>query len=161
MINYVFFFIGIIIVTISFFMLKKDENFDETINLHMIESENEKLLNNMKAAKEIGEELNNIGENVMNNLNHKFEYMEDTIKLIDEKIEYLNLQVDLEYKNKDDKKVDYDEVKEDVKIYLDEKDREINEILTLYKEGYSVADIAKSKKKGIREIQLICDMKKR
>ena len=142
-------------------MLKKDENFDETINLQMIEDENEKLLNNIKSAKEIGEELNNRGENVINNLNHKFEYMEDTIKLIDEKIELLSSQVDLEYKNKDDKEVEHHEVKDDAKIHLDEKDREMNEILNLYKEGYSVADIAKSKKKGIREIQLICDMKKR
>ncbi|PAB61242.1 DUF6115 domain-containing protein [Anaeromicrobium sediminis] len=142
MLNYIILVIGVlfvIVATLSFLKDGREEEVSEDFSLGNMEYEIHK-----EKDKEI-----------IKKVDGKLEYIEECIELIDMKVDNLNS------KNKKEKGNELKVQEKNINQEVINKDRMNEEIVRLYKNGYSISQIAKQLNKGIGEVQLICNLKKR
>ncbi|WZL74873.1 hypothetical protein QBE52_09340 [Clostridiaceae bacterium 35-E11] len=168
MINYILFFIGITIIMISFILLKKTIHVESLNALRILENHNSKIKENIDTAQEIIKELNDLSERIIVDLDSKVKDAYHRIEDLDRKAKEQSI---LEHKN------DAEDIKnssENIDIGLEEKkknlqyantaiknDPSVEQVLQLFTQGYSSSQIAKHLNKGIGEVQLIHNLKKR
>lgn len=134
MLNYALLTIGIIFIIGGTLSLIKDYKAVNEQSLKDYEEEN----------KENKDRL------IIKKVDDKLGYLEECLELIDLKVD--KLKVKEENDKESIKKIEHEKTKHTSKK---------EDIISLYKEGYSPADIAKKLDKGIGEVQLICNLKKR
>ncbi|MCT4595611.1 MAG: helix-turn-helix domain-containing protein [Anaeromicrobium sp.] len=149
MLNYIILVIGVLFVivgTLSFFKDGREEEVSEDFSLENIEHE----INRDK------------DEEIIRKVDGKLEYIEECIELIDMKVDSLNIKGKNEKEKEvkvQKKNINYESTNIDHRIINQDNINE--EILKLYKDGYSISQIAKRLNRGIGEVQLICNLKKR
>lgn len=152
MIDYIFFLIGIITVIIALVLLNKNVNTEsDSEYLEGNSITDIELLRDVQLAENVIEELREISENTIEDMDIKVKEAYKMLRTMDKKIE--------EYKALLEKKdvIDQSEhIKED---HINNE--EVDKILRLRNQGLSPSQIAKQLDKGIGEIQLICNLKKR
>ncbi|QEK12246.1 hypothetical protein FQB35_07585 [Crassaminicella thermophila] len=162
MINYILFFIGIIIVLVAILLLKKNKASQSYIDLQIAKDKEAKLLDSIDLAEKVIEELKIISESTVDCLDRKTNDIYKVLQTVDRRIEeYLSIIRDIEEK-KQKNNVFYEVHKDEyLEIENNKNDENIKKIFCLLDKGYSPAQIAKKLDKGIGEIQLICNLKKR
>lgn len=186
MINYVLFFLGIMIVIISLIIFKKESFFSHiTLSMDINEKRQREVLNNIEIAEKILEEFNEASEKIITDLDKKIaEAKQLVVSKIGENIKDQNVSTNVNSNPNpnhdtyddvllnDTKSLEYDDIREEHSNLLlnsnstveensaDEEIDQVKGIVRLFKDGYSEAEIAKKFNKGIGEIRLILNLKK-
>ncbi|MFT9494979.1 DUF6115 domain-containing protein [Anaerosolibacter sp.] len=168
MINYLVFFIGVMMVLLSYFVLRRHQSPFLTSEDQTLKEREKKLAEYIDLAEEIIEELNTVSEQIIQSIDARTAEMSQMIEDIDNKIKKYKDEI---HKNQydaigdkilncdDDKALIQSETARDLK---EETNPFINsEILRLYDEGYNPAQIARRLNKGIGEVQLIVNLHKK
>ncbi|TCO79917.1 DUF6115 domain-containing protein [Marinisporobacter balticus] len=165
MIDYIFFFIGIVVIVISFLLLKTNNDNQATIESQMIKNRDKELLERVYLIENIIEELKAISEETIQNIDMKTNDIYHMLQTVDKNMEkYTSIVNKKEYSG---------DIEENARFVVEthlglmkdghmlNHDEDTKKILGLVDEGYSPAQIAKKLDKGIGEVQLICNLKKR
>ena len=165
--NYILFVFGFIIVIGAVFLIRKDL-MDQSRDASFLDKKEDEFLRNIEVAEDIIQELNDIGEKIINRLDDKIIEVNGLIERVEGIIK------NGEHYYGDMKSVkDENPIVEEVNIHYveertnDEEDtnflggKEMKKILELAHSGQSPSEIAKLLNKGIGEINLILNIKKR
>lgn len=168
MIDYILFFAGIIIIMISFILLKKTIHVESLSFLQILENQKIEIEENIDTVQEIIKELNGLSERVIEDLDSRVQDLYQKMKDIDEKIKEQSI-----LKNKNNAEEvkdtsenigkDLEEKKQNLQYKKSavENDPLLDQVLQLSTQGYSSSQIAKHLNRGIGEVQLIHNLKKR
>ncbi|AOT68252.1 DUF6115 domain-containing protein [Geosporobacter ferrireducens] len=168
MINYVIFTIGIIVIVISLLIFKKDTVQDSKIDLKKVKEEQRKLMECIEIGEEIIEEINQVGVHVIEKIDKKTMELrnlmknceESSLQSIHEDLKQRTLQEEVPIAEPDIKKQNI-EPPERSSVDLEPEEDLSEKILKLKASGYTISQIAKELDKGIGEVQLILQLKKR
>ncbi len=168
MINYVIFTIGIIVIVISLLIFKKDTVQDSKIDLKKVKEEQRKLMECIEIGEEIIEEINQVGVHVIEKIDKKTMELRNLMKnceeialqSIHEDLKQRTLQEEVPIAEQDIKKQNI-EPPERSSVNLEPEEDLSEKILKLKASGYTISQIAKELDKGIGEVQLILQLKKR
>ncbi len=151
--------IGIIIVLYSYFDLKKETKIEP---IKKNDDEMFDILNlTIDEANKSNEDLNKLASDIFSELDSKYEELMVVYKLIEEKVEDVNIKEKVEInKITNTNKIDPSDIKDDIVSNLQntiKTNRKKDEVLELYKQGFDYDDIAKKLNLGKREVRLIID----
>lgn len=141
---------------------------ESLVFLPKIQKEKNEIKENIDTAQEIIKELNDLSEHIIINLDAKIQRLYKMMEDADQKIKNQAMLID---KNNTG---DIKDIFENSVIGLEEKKQNlqdigpvaennpsVEEVLQLFTQGYSSSQIAKHLNKGIGEVQLIHNLKKR
>lgn len=141
---------------------------ESLVFLPKIQKEKNEIKENIDTAQEIIKELNDLSEHIIINLDAKIQRLYKMMEDVDQKIKNQAMLID---KNNTG---DIKDIFENSVIGLEEKKQNlqdigpvaennpsVEEVLQLFTQGYSSSQIAKHLNKGIGEVQLIHNLKKR
>jgi hypothetical protein len=168
MMNYLVFFIGVMMVLLSYFVLRRQQStFFAPDDQNMREKE-KKLAEYIDLAEEIIDELNTVSEQIIQSIDARTAEMSRMIEDIDNKmIKYKDETDNYQYESNRDRVQNSHNVKafiqSEIVQDLEEEKNALtkNDILKLHDEGYSPAQIARRLNKGIGEVQLVVNLHKK
>lgn len=160
--GYITFIIGIGIVVVALFLIKKDSYNNSKYKEFLYEKENE-LLRNIEIAEDIIKELNEVSDGIIDQLDKKVSEINKLLHQVEnlpaKSVSPLDAQR-ITHENTERNGIH--------NTVIDNKagegqglDREVQKIAQLKEEGYSPAQIAKKLNKGVGEVSLIMNLKKR
>ncbi len=141
--------------------------------LEEVKNEKMKILENISDVEIIVDELNQLGENIIQDLDERMNRIETIIKIADKKIKSYSsafqedddfnkfIQIDDNVIHEEDDFNTNRQLLNENKKNDEKENDEKEKVLKLFKEGCSPQEIAKKLNKGIGEVQLICNLKKR
>jgi len=165
--NYILFVIGIIIVIVALLLLRK-EFYRKSNDHHSLYDKENEILKNIEVAEDIIKELNDIGDSLINKLDEKIIEINQLLHKVDETIDLLCSKTPIfntceieEVKNETlsivgTAKIEHQDQKNEL-----EANKEIEKVIELTNKGYPPSQVAKFLNKGIGEINLILNLKKR
>ncbi len=165
--SYILFITGIGIVVMALALIKKDV-YNNSNSSKVFEQKEDELLKNIEIADDIIKELNDISDSIIQKLDGKISEINDLLKKAEEKtVSYekekiINTEIQNPEEQTAEKYIKEDNIK---KIELKKNSRlpykELEKIIELQDKGYNSSQIAKFLNKGIGEINLIMNLKKR
>ncbi len=178
-VNYLILFIGVIMVLLSYFVLRRQSSTFVSSDDQMLKEKELKIVEYIDIAEEIIEELNTVSEQIIQGIDVRTAELCRMMEEIDNKLnnykEIIHKQP-LEVLRNNDEVIDVDmgietDHRSDDEELLnspsettkedDIKHLTTREILRLFDEGNSPAQIARCLNKGIGEVQLILNLRKR
>lgn len=166
MVNYILFTIGMAVTIISFislFFLKDSKSSDNLTDVDTIMRERNKLMECIEVGEEIIHELNQISSNLIEKVDSKTADIDKLLGEWDERKERANnLPIDSNNEIAEEKENESDSMDLPLPVERELNDQDtLNRILKLKSSGYTISQIAKELDKGIGEVQLILQLKKR
>ncbi|MBB6216506.1 hypothetical protein HNQ80_002608 [Anaerosolibacter carboniphilus] len=170
-IYYLVFFIGAGLVLLSYFVLRRQQSTFFSPEDHKLREQEKKLAEYIELAEEIIEELNTVSEQIIQSIDARTVEMCHMMDDIDKRLKSCKEVMDKypSEMSKDSHVImdDFADEKELLRIPSvkakaeDANHLATNEILRLFDEGNSPSQIAKLLNKGIGEVQLILNLRKK
>lgn len=164
--NYILFILGIVIVIVALFLIKKDLMVNSR-NVDFFNKKEDEFIKNIEVADDIIQELNDIGEKIINRIDEKIIKINELLERVEDSIktgESFNFDTQRrEHENLIEDK-SYNCVEENTNSENDSASQggqELKKIFELFSSGQTPSEIAKLLNKGIGEINLILNIKKR
>jgi|GEM_PF-4506105 len=164
--NYILFILGIVIVIVALFLIKKDLMVNSR-NVDFFNKKEDEFIKNIEVADDIIQELNDIGEKIINRIDEKIIKINELLEKVEDSIktgESFNFDTQRrEHENFIEEK-SYNYVEENTNSENDSSSQggqELKKIFELSSSGQTPSEIAKLLNKGIGEINLILNIKKR
>ncbi|KXG75778.1 DUF6115 domain-containing protein [Thermotalea metallivorans] len=174
LLNYILFFIGALIVLVSFLFLKKYKGSFFSDPMAALKEEEKKLIDCIEIAEDIIKELNAVSDHIIQNIDAK---AAEICQILEEADKIRKNQTDFFLENISEPLGHIAAVKCEVtegrggRLGIEKGDREneeemadameVNKIFSLHDQGYTSSQIAKQLNKGIGEVQLILNLRKR
>lgn len=172
--NYILFFIGTLIVLASFLFLKKYKGSFFSDAMAVLKEEEKKLIDCIEIAEDIIKELNAVSDHMIRNIDAR---TAEICKILEEADKIRKDWTDTFLENRSEPLEHREAIKYEATdgraglLEIEKKDQEneremadsmeVNEIFRLYDQGYTSSQIAKQFNKGIGEVQLILNLRKR
>lgn len=177
MINYGIFAIGIMMIIVALFVIKKDTAQGPSVDLEKVKEEQRRLMECIEIGEEIIQEVNQVGIHVIEKIDKKTQELRNLMNQYEVRSLEIQQEAQISKVFEEEKNDVEKEIEEEIKKQKNEAHRmeksdnppeklileeDLSEkILKLKASGYTLSQIARELDKGIGEVQLILQLKKR
>lgn len=177
MINYGIFAIGIIMIIVALLVIKKDTAQGLPVDLEKVKEEQRRIMECIEIGEEIIQEINHVGIHVIEKIDKKTQELRDLMNRYEARSLEIQQEAQIsmvfEEENNDiEKELEEEITKQKLETHRMEKSDNPPEALILEEDlsekifklkasGYTLSQIAREVDKGIGEVQLILQLKKR
>ncbi len=168
MINYGIFAIGIIVIFTALFIFRKDTGQDSNVDIEKVKEEQRKLIECIEIGEELIQEINQVGIHMIEEIDKKRQDIGDLLqKCEDRSLSFMDKSTVPQALRKEVNEIEKDVINQRVEpvetlpLNVVPEEALSEKILNLRAAGYTISQIAKELDKGIGEVQLILQLKKR